>query len=67
MELLSARIQAMLLRAGDQRWRLLPRPQALWALQHQGSSVNVDGTWLGFQLSRTERRWLKGEVREVGL
>ena len=67
VELLSDRGQAMLLRIGDQRWRLLPRPQALWALQDQGSSANVDGTWLGFQPNRTERRWLKEGGMEVGL
>ena len=67
VELLSDRGQAMLLRVGDQRWRLLPRPQALWALRHQGSSGDVDGTWLGFQPNRTERRWLKEGGMEVGL
>ena len=67
VELLSDRGQAMLLRIGDQRWRLLPRSQALWALQDQGSSANVDGTWLGFQPNRTERRWLKEGGMEVGL
>ena len=65
VELLSDRGQAMLLRVGDQRWRLLPRPQALWALRHQGSSGDVDGTWLGFQPNRTERRWLKEGGPEV--
>ena len=67
VELLSDRGQAMLLRIGDQRWRLLPRSQALWALQDQGSSTNVDGTWLGFQPNRTVRRWLKEGGMEVGL
>ena len=67
VELLSDRGQAMLLRVGDRRWRLLPRSQALWALQDQGSSDKVDGTWLGFAPTSTERRWLMGVGTEVGL
>ena len=67
LELLSDRGQAMLLRVGQLRWRLLPRPQALWALQRQRTAVGVDGTWLGFQPNRVQRRWLAGGGMEVGL
>ena len=67
LELLSDRGQAMLLRVGQLRWRLLPRPQALWALQRQRRLDPVDGTWLGFQPNRRQRRWLAGGGMEVGL
>ena len=49
------------LRAGRQRWQLLPRPQALWFLQEQqrpGIQPVFTGTWLGFKPSARQRRWL---------
>ena len=49
------------LRAGRQRWQLLPRPQALWSLQEQqrpGIQPVFTGTWLGFKPSARQRRWL---------
>ncbi len=67
LELLADRGQPMLLRIGQLRWRLLPRPQALWALQRQRRLGPVDGTWLGFQPNRVQRRWLAGGGMEVGL
>ena len=67
LELLADRGQPKLLRIGQLRWRLLPRPQALWALQRQRRLGPVDGTWLGFQPNRVQRRWLAGGGMEVGL
>ena len=57
----------MLLRVGQLRWRLLPRPQALWALQRQRRLGPVDGIWLGFQPNRRQLRWLEGGGTKVGL
>ena len=51
LQLLAKRGQPMLLRAGRQRWWLLPSPQALWSLQAKRTSVDrgrIDGVWLGF-------------------
>jgi len=67
LELLADRGQPMLLRIGQLRWRLLPRPQALWALKRQRRLGPVDGTWLGFQPNRVQRRWFAGGGMEVGL
>lgn len=67
LELVADRGQAMVLRVGQLRWLLLPRPQALWALQHQRSAVGVDGTWLGFKLNPSQRRWLKGGGSKAGV
>ena len=55
------RVGALELRAGGQHWQLLPRPQALWALQEQhgsGPRHVFTGTWLGFKPSAAQRRWL---------
>ena len=55
------RVGALELRAGGQHWQLLPRPQALWALQEQqgsGPRYVFTGTWLGFKPSAAQRRWL---------
>ena len=52
---------AFVLQAGRQHWQLLPRPQALWALQEQqgsGPQRVFRGTWLGFSPSAAQRRWL---------
>ena len=52
---------SLVLQAGQQRWQLLPQPQALWVLQDQQGSAfqqGFTGTWLGFKPSATERRWL---------
>ena len=67
LELLTDRGQAMLLRVGQLRWRLLPRPQAHWALQRQRRLGPVDGIWLGFQPNRRQLRWLAGGGTKVGL
>ena len=67
LELLTDRGQAMLLRVGQLRWRLLPVPQALWALQRQRRLGPVDGIWLGFQPNRRQLRWLEGGGTKVGL
>ena len=67
LELLSDRGQAMSLRVGELRWRLLPRPKALWGLQRQRSAVRFDGTWLGFQPNRRQLRLLEGGKTKVGL
>jgi len=70
LELLADRGQPMLLRVGDQRWRLLPRPQALWAIQrqrHLRSAAGFHGTWLGFKPSWRQRRWLNEGRTSAGL
>ena len=70
---LQHRAGALLLRAGRQRWQLLPRPQALWSLQDQqrpGPQQFFTGTWLGFKPSALQRRWLLqhwGGSRFIGL
>ena len=69
LELLADRGQPMLLRVGDQRWRLFPRPQSLWALQHAGTRARDDlnqRNWLGFEPSAAQRRWLKRSHSRVG-
>ena len=69
LELLADRGQPMLLRVGDQRWRLFPRPQSLWALQHAGGSprdLSNQNIWLGFEPSAAQRRWLKRSHSRVG-
>ena len=70
LELLADRGQPMLLRVGDQRWRLLPRPQALWAMQGQQQlhrAAGFHGTWLGFKPSWRQRRWLNQGQATAGL
>ena len=55
------RTGSLVLRAGWQRWQLLPRPQALWTQQgqHRSGSPHVfTGIWLGFKPSVSQRRWL---------
>ena len=55
------RTGSLVLRAGRQRWQLLPRPQAMWKLQQQqrsGPQQVFTGTWLGFKPSAPQRRWL---------
>ena len=62
VQLLAQRGQPMLLRAGRQRWWLLPSPQALWSLQAKVSDLPrrpMTGYWLGFRPSRMDRRWLE--------
>ena len=69
LELLSDRGQPMLLRVGEQRWRLFPRPQALWALRHArtgGRDISNHPHWLGFQPSPAQRRWLKKNRVQAG-
>ena len=60
VSLLTDRGQAFQLQAGEQRWRLLPRPQALWALSQSfgARSGRWTGTWLGFQPTKDQQRWL---------
>ena len=64
---------SLVLKAGQQRWRLLPRPQALWSLQKQQKSASQQvftGTWLGFKPSAPQRRWLLqhgADSRFIGL
>ena len=58
---LQHRSGSLLLRAGGQHWQLLPRPQALWALQEDQRSEPQQvftGIWLGFRPSKPQRRWL---------
>ena len=55
------RAGSLVLQAGRQRWQLLPRPQAMWKLQQQLRSSTqpvFTGTWLGFNPSAPQRRWL---------
>ena len=69
LELLADRGQPMLLRIGAQRWRLFPRPQALWAAQHSATGVHDASNhriWLGFQPSPAQRRWLEKNGVQVG-
>ena len=69
VQLLAQRGQPMLLTAGRQRWWILPSPQALWSLQATGSDRphrSIRGYWLGFQPSRTDRRWLDCRKAELG-
>jgi competence protein ComEC len=60
VSLLTERGQALQLQAGEQRWRLLPKPQALWALSRSfgARSGGWTGTWLGFQPTKNQQRWL---------
>jgi competence protein ComEC len=48
------------MQAGEQRWRLLPKPQALWTLSRSfgARSGGWTGTWLGFQPTKDQQRWL---------
>ena len=69
LELLSDRGQPMLLRVGEQRWWLFPRPQALWALRHAktgGRDISNHRHWLGFHPSPAQRRWLKKNRVQAG-
>ena len=69
LELLADRGQPMLLRVGAQRWRLFPRPQALWALQYSATGMHDASnhrSWLGFQPSLAQRRWLEKNGVQVG-
>ena len=61
LSLLTERGQAFQLQAGEQRWRLLPKPQALWALSRSvgARSGRWTGTWLGFQPTREQDHWLR--------
>ena len=61
LSLLTSAGQAFQLRAGQQRWRLLPKPQALWALRRSGRprSGRWTGTWLGFQPTLDQQHWLR--------
>ncbi|MDB4653638.1 ComEC/Rec2 family competence protein [Synechococcus sp. AH-551-E02] len=60
VSLLTDNGQAFQLQAGEQRWRLLPKPQALWALSQSFSarSGRWTGTWLGFKPTKDQQRWL---------
>ena len=69
---LQHRAGSLVLRAGRQRWQLLPRPQALWSLQQQRSAPQqvFTGIWLGFKPSAAQRRWLLQHwvgLRVIGL
>ena len=64
--------QPIVLRAGRQRWRLIATAQSLAALQQRPGQVvggYWTGTWLWFQPSRDQRRWLlqqgAGQIRAV--
>ena len=61
ISLLTDRGQAFQLQAGQQRSRLLPKPQALWALSHsvRARSGRWTQTWLGFQPTKRQQRWLR--------
>ena len=60
LSLLTDKGQAFQLQAGEQRWRLLPNPQALWAAGRSSSarSGRWTGTWLGFKPTQDQQRWL---------
>jgi competence protein ComEC len=60
VSLLTERGQALQLQAGEQRWRLLPKPQALWAISRSFSARlgRWTETWLGFQPTKDQQRWL---------
>lgn len=51
--------QALRLQVGRRRWALLPDRQAWWRWRQQPEAV--DGFWLGFAPSATERRQLPAE------
>ena len=58
---LQSRSGALMMRVGNQRWQLVPSPQALWTLQDQqrsGPQHVFTGIWLGFKPSTPQRRWL---------
>jgi competence protein ComEC len=61
LSLLTDKGQAFQLQAGKQRWRLLPKPQALWALSHSvlARPGRWTQTWLGFQPTKSQQRWLR--------
>ena len=61
LSLLTNRGQAFQLQAGQQRWRLLATPQALWALKRSvgAGSGRWAGTWLGFRPTGDQQRWLR--------
>ena len=68
LHLLADRGQPLLLRLGDQRWHLFPKPQALWALQEAKRPMSphiIQGHWLGFRPSAAQRRWLSQNEGEV--
>ena len=69
LELLADRGQLMLLRIGAQRWRLFPRPQALWAAQHSATGVHHASkhqNGLGSQPSPAQRSCLEKNGVQVG-
>ena len=69
LQLLADQGQPMLLRVGSQRWWLLPRPQALWALQRSTPGQrnhDIRGQWLGFRPSPAQRNWLERNGGQVG-
>ena len=69
LQLLADRGQPMLLRAGRQRWWLLPNPQALWSLQARRTGVDrgrIDGVWLGFRPNADQRHWLDQQQAASG-
>ena len=61
LSLLTDKGQAFQLQVGEQRWRLLPKPQALWALSHSvlARPGRWTQTWLGFQPTKSQQRWLR--------
>ena len=73
VHVLRERGQPMALQAGHQLWWVLPRPQALWALQRDwapGEQLRPTAAWLGFQPTAPQRRWLRrrisGDIRWAG-
>ena len=69
LQVMTERGRPLLLRVGSKRWWLLPRPQALWALQRSSvgfSNLAVQGHWLGFHPSSSQRSWLKRFGGQVG-
>ena len=60
VSLLTERGQALQLQAGEQRWRLQPKPQALWAVSRSfgARSGGWTRTWLGFKPTKNQQRWL---------
>lgn len=52
--------RALLLESGHHRWALLPDRQAWWSWRERRPRGRLDGLWLGFPPSRTERRQLPG-------
>ena len=70
LQLMADQGQPLLLRAGSQRWWLLPRPQALWALQRSAVGQwnhDIRGHWLGFRPTAAQQSWLQRKGGRVGL